>query len=30
MIRATAPEIVADIMQHGIWLTGGTARRYLA
>ena len=26
MIRATAPEIVADIMQHGIWLTGGTAR----
>ena len=26
MIRSAAPEIVADIMQHGIWLTGGTAR----
>nr|WP_252894033.1 rod shape-determining protein [Veillonella denticariosi] len=24
-IRQAAPEIVADIMQYGIWLTGGTA-----
>ena len=26
MIRVTAPELVADIMQHGIVLTGGIAR----
>ena len=26
MIRVTAPELVADIMQHGIVLTGGMAR----
>ncbi|MFR6482934.1 MAG: rod shape-determining protein [Veillonella sp.] len=26
MIRAAAPEIVADIMQHGIYLTGGTRK----
>lgn len=25
IIRQAAPEIVADIMQYGIWLTGGTA-----
>ncbi len=26
MIRSAEPEIVADIMQYGIYLTGGTAQ----